>query len=200
MAVTIFVSLVLMAAILFMFVAFPIWMIVDCAITASRKSLSKALWIVFMLLTWTLGAIVYGVFGSKKRGLQWTAAIIFITGVIGLYLFVRGLFYVADLASREALKKVEAIQTGVLTQANLDQLRARLVVLQQEEQSRQGAQKIFALRETLKNITITQIFLKMQEDGNLTPTEYQIWIEKFDTRQTQDPDELKAFLDAKGWQ
>lgn len=200
MAVTIFIAIIFLAVVLFIFLGFPMWMIVDCAIASSRKNLSKALWIVSMLLTWTLGAIIYGLFASRKKAAQWTAGVVLVVGVLGIVLFVRSLFYVADLASREALKRVETIQVGVLTQEDLDQLKTRLTILARENQDGQGLGRIRAFKDTLKNITITQIFLKMQEDGTLTPTEYQIWIEKFDTRKTQDPDELKAFLDAKGWQ
>ncbi len=55
--------------ILFYFLIFPIWMIVDCAIS-ERKSSSKVAWIIALLLTWTLGALVYGLFASVKRAVK----------------------------------------------------------------------------------------------------------------------------------
>jgi len=199
-ALTVLFSLLFIGAIFFICVVFPIWMIVDCATSASRKSLSKALWIVFMLLTWVLGGIVYGLLASRKKALQWTSGALFMVGALMIFFFLRSLFYVADLASTEALKKVEAIQAGVLTQQDLARIKDGLSALQREGQSDKGIARMFALRKSLKNITLTQIFLKMQDDGALTPSEYKIWIEKFDTRATQDPDDLKEFLDKKGWE
>ena len=199
-ALTVLFSLLFIGVILFICVVFPIWMIVDCATSASRKSLSKALWIVFMLLTWVLGGIAYGLLASRKKALQWTSGALFMVGALMIFYFLRSLFYVADLASTEALKKVEAIQAGVLTQQDLARIKDGLSALQREEQSDKGIARMFALRKSLKNITLTQIFLKMQDDGALTPSEYKIWIEKFDTRATQDPDDLKEFLDKKGWE
>lgn len=199
-ALTILFSLIFIGAIVFVFVVFPIWMVVDCATSASRKTFSKALWIIAMLLTWTLGSVIYGLLASRKKAFQWISGIILVVGFCAIFFFVRSLFYITDLASTEALKRIEAIQAGVLTQEDLAKLREGLVTIQREEQEDKGILKLFVLKKTLRNVTLTQIFLKMQEDGSLTPQEYKIWIEKFDTRETQDPDELKNFLDTKGWQ
>ena len=56
--------IVFIIGILFYGFVFPVWMIVDAAI-AERSTAAKVVWIIVMILTWTLGAAAYGLFAAK---------------------------------------------------------------------------------------------------------------------------------------
>ena len=46
---------------------FPIWMIVHCAVAKNHSDKSKTLWIIAMILLWSLGALIYGFMHLKPK-------------------------------------------------------------------------------------------------------------------------------------
>lgn len=61
---------VFLIATLIIVLVLPIWAIIDCAISLTRSAGSKAFFIVLILFTWTLGAIIYGIFSTSSRILR----------------------------------------------------------------------------------------------------------------------------------
>ena len=48
----------------------PFWAIVECAVSDKLDGARKGLWILAMLLTWTLGSFLYGIFATYSPTLR----------------------------------------------------------------------------------------------------------------------------------
>ena len=55
----------------FMALVQPIWCIVDCAIDARRGTASKVVWIIVLLLLWSVANWFYGAFAAANATLRW---------------------------------------------------------------------------------------------------------------------------------
>ncbi|MFN0117360.1 MAG: PLDc N-terminal domain-containing protein [Elusimicrobiota bacterium] len=74
-----FVVSIVMAALI------PFWGIIDCAISEEETKQNKILWLLLMLLTWWIGGLIYGIFGTKTPNLKktaWGSISLFFAGLI----------------------------------------------------------------------------------------------------------------------
>jgi len=169
-------------------------MVIHCLISKERKVLSKALWIIFILVTWFFGSIIYGLFASRKALIQWIAGSIFAVGFLATFFFVNSLYQVARVASSEAMQKMAMIKAGEITEEHIAQLRGDLSTLQKEIQDARGIKTIYFIKEAYKDLVLSQIFIVMMKDGQMGTIEYNTWTSKFNDRRKLDAQELVQYL------
>jgi hypothetical protein len=73
---------------LFYGIAYPIWVLVHCA-NSKRSTASKTIWIILIVFTWTLASMIYGLFASRHRGLQWFSVIFLIWILVSVNVFLQ---------------------------------------------------------------------------------------------------------------
>jgi hypothetical protein len=61
---------ILLMVILVLGTVHPFWAIVDCAVSTDHGKGSKALWILGILFTWTIGSVLYGLFSTRSPKLK----------------------------------------------------------------------------------------------------------------------------------
>ena len=184
----------LFLAMLFLFLVFPLWMMIDCVISKERKIISKVLWVIFILLSWVLGSLAYGLFGSRKVFIQWLSGIIFAVGFLSIFLFVNFLYQTSHMVASDSIKRAATLQAGDLTQERIDQMKNNLLILRQELNDAKGFKAIYFIKDTYKDLMLHQIFILMMKDGQIQSIEYDEWTERFDHRRQLDAKKLGEYL------
>lgn len=184
----------LFLAMLFLFLVFPLWMMIDCVISQERKIISKVLWIIFILLSWVLGSLVYGLLGSRKVFIQWLSGIIFAVGFLSIFLFVNFLYQTSHMVASDSIKRAATLQAGDLTQERIDQMKNNLLILRQELNDAKGFKAIYFIKDTYKDLMLNQIFILMMKDGQIQSIEYDEWTKQFDNRRQLDAKKLGEYL------
>jgi len=93
----------------------PAWAIIECAIS-ERKSSSKAIWLILILVSWSLGGLIYAVFITNSKKLKTMTVIFGIPFLVILAL--SGIFYIKDPALfksyyESSLKKSNSLNAGI---------------------------------------------------------------------------------------
>lgn len=73
---------------LFMALVQPIWCVVDCAIDARRGTAGKVVWIVVLILLWSVANWFYGAFAAGNASLRWLTRLAWIFAIVLLIAFV----------------------------------------------------------------------------------------------------------------
>lgn len=76
---------------LFMVLVQPLWCIVDCAVDNKRGAASKAVWIIVLVLLWSVANWFYGAFAAASGALRrltrlaWIAVLLLLVAFLALY-------------------------------------------------------------------------------------------------------------------
>lgn len=73
---------------LFMALVQPIWCVVDCAIDARRGTAGKVVWIIVLILLWSVANWFYGAFAAGNASLRWLTRLAWIFAIVLLIAFV----------------------------------------------------------------------------------------------------------------
>ena len=72
----------------FMALVQPIWCIVDCAIDGRRGTASKVVWILLLILLWSVANWFYGAFAAGNATLRWLTRLAWTFAIVLLIAFV----------------------------------------------------------------------------------------------------------------
>lgn len=72
---------------LFMALVQPIWCVVDCAIDGRRGTASKVVWIVVLILLWSVANWFYGAFAAGSGTLRWLTRLAWAFAIVLLIAF-----------------------------------------------------------------------------------------------------------------
>ena len=73
---------------LFMALVQPIWCVVDCAIDARRGTAGKVVWILLLILLWSVANWFYGAFAAGNASLRWLTRLAWTFAIVLLIAFV----------------------------------------------------------------------------------------------------------------
>jgi len=73
---------------LFMALVQPIWCVVDCAIDGRRGTASKVVWILLLILLWSVANWFYGAFAAGNASLRWLTRLAWTFAIVLLIAFV----------------------------------------------------------------------------------------------------------------
>ncbi len=183
---------------LFVLLVFPLWMIIHCVMAEDRKLVFKVLWIIFIFFSWVLGSLIYGLFASRKALIQWIAGSILVVGFLSIFFIVNTLYQVARSVSLESVQKVSTLVSQDLSLEHVKKLKGCLMTLRQELNDAKGLKSVYLIQETYKDMMLNQVFVVMMDDGQMSISEYNAWIEKFDNRRRLDARVLSAYLKSLG--
>lgn len=77
----------------------PFWGIIECAIAKDRGGVNKGVWLIIMLVTWSLGSLVYGLFATTSKTLRRATLLLILPTVILTVL--SGIVLLRDTGARE---------------------------------------------------------------------------------------------------
>jgi hypothetical protein len=170
------------AAVIFYGVIYPVWAIVHCLRAPLRSKKSKTIWVVSMVLTWTIGSLLYGIFASKRRLFQGFFFIFIFTVII---LFAGARYTVNRVSAQlnkgiaKTIQRIDYMNTEQLTRRQLNKLKTSLSTLGEEFKNYRtisSADKVRKTTELLKG------FDAMMADNRITYAEYKVWMDKFKSR------------------
>lgn len=182
----------IIGGVLFAAFIYPIWTLVHCATSESRSTKSKTVWIIFMILTWPITSLVYGLFSAKRKLFQWISGII----IFGLIVLGTSFFYLmnrlGEMSSVEITKtisKIDQMDTMGITPQELSKLKKDFSVLKEEMKfSLSGLDKMH------KAASLMQLFDIIDRDNKITASEYKDWMDKFESREILDRKALEQYI------
>lgn len=62
----------------------PIWSLIDLVVSVGQPSEAKLAWALLLIFTWSLGALLYGTFGTKSNILRNATISVFLGSIIFL--------------------------------------------------------------------------------------------------------------------
>ena len=167
-------------------VIYPIWMLFHCAMSPLNGKM-KTIWLLVILFTWSLGAILYGLIRCEKRSAPWISAIaLMCIGMISVFPLIK-MYKAANNYAIEKLSKIDRLNTAKLSPDELTELKASLRALQSEVKSKN-------LERALRASHFSTLFSIYANDHQITPMEYREWIEKFNSRDMLDLNAFSAFI------
>lgn len=86
----------------------PFWAIVECAVSTKLEGARKGVWILAMLLTWTFGSFLYGLFATYSPALRRVTRIC--TFLIIILVLVGGALFATNPELQQAV--LEQAQTA----------------------------------------------------------------------------------------
>ena len=180
--------LLLILVVGYLFVFFPIMMIIRCAIS-DRSRKHKAIWITVMVLFFGLGAYIYALFVSQNLRHQITAfTAIAIIGLV--FLIDKPLQHqAAELYKDQALQTLEVLENTDLPPNYQTEIESALDILRQDLAGGfwQAPQKIRAA------VLIDSLHNRLRDD-EMSITDYMEWIEEFSSRQSMPPQRIRDFI------
>ncbi|PIQ82874.1 MAG: hypothetical protein COV76_01395 [Candidatus Omnitrophica bacterium CG11_big_fil_rev_8_21_14_0_20_64_10] len=158
----------------FYLVVFPIWMLVHLFIQPERSVGGKVAWALGILLL-PFGATLYGLFGSRRTGVQFVALMFGPFLALSVYaLFVagaQGYDWGRKPASLVAIERLGQVEAPDISLQEMDQMKYALQKL--AEPGSPTAREEFGLIAALHNIL---------QDGLLSQQEYDRWIQAYWSR------------------
>ncbi len=183
-----------LAGILFYLFAFPVWMLVHCAGAEGLSKKAKAFWIVSILLLGPVGGAFYGFFVSKKTRLRWFSGLFFVLCAVFVVLFFFSMSYLTHTVPKmmsETIVRLDHLGPPNLSPEDQARLRTSVETLREEMKGpwSQTAKKEIAW-------ALYNFLVQMIQDNQLTPAEYQDWMNKFNSRNILDPKALQEAVRA----
>jgi len=90
--VVLFFLIVFLLQLIFYGLIFPMLVLIDLKKSEALSKSKKVFWLISILLTWTFGAVSYGLFVSEKKSLKMMSNIFLITAIVQIcllgYLFL----------------------------------------------------------------------------------------------------------------
>jgi len=180
------------AVVMYLFIIFPIWMMIKCA--RSHTSLTwKIIWIGLMLVLFGPGSYFYAFFGSEDLSDRMIASVVF-TIVVFTYLLILPFQY----RSMEFMKKNLLFQIRQVERNNLSEvdpayavfLRENLNTLKSEIQNCH----FWDIKKQIKPTFLVLSLTQMMSDGEFSLSEYIDWTNQFETRHALSLKDLKKPL------
>ncbi len=187
------VIIVFLLLVIFFVIVYPLWTIIQCAISPLSK-LAKVIWILVMFFTWPLGSIVYGIFGSGKKLFKWFSSIAIVTGLAFFIFTAWAMNYLMSESIEGVQTKMAAIKqmsNETISKEELMNLNSSLLSLQ-EEMKGSWWQDFDA---KFKAVALLEYFDLISEDHRITVEEYNNWMDKFENRHTMTRKALEDFVE-----
>jgi hypothetical protein len=187
-----FLFLVFLAGIFGAALVLPIWTIVHCLSDETRSKRSKIVWVVLMFLVWPFTSFCYGIFASKKKAMQLLSGTSLVLSILFLGGIIFGLTYSAKMLRAEIprlAEKLNRINTADITDTQRQQIKENLLALRDELTMR-----ISELNTLHKAASLVQLYGIYTKDNTLTVSEYNDWINKFESRSMLDRRELDNYI------
>jgi len=184
-------AIIFFVLMLFYGFAFPVWMIIDVGIS-ERSTTAKAVWILVMLLTWTFGAVLYGVFAAKQVFVKVLSAI----GALGVFAIGGAVLVAMQLASPYLKMAPEAIAAQIdqlkrpgIADGEIDGLKAKVRTLFEETPL-----SFSTLTEKPERFQVNAFLMQklstVANDGELSREEFDEWVKLYEMRKVLDPEKL----------
>ena len=178
---------------------FPVWAIVDCAISKDKSNVSKIFWIIFICLTWILGALIYGLFAASKEPVRMTS----IVGLIFAGIIIVGLIGMSNRVSSSLKTEISqsivrlntTVDTTALSIEKVNTLKSDLAILSQETGF--NFKKVHQISITQELLEYFQLII---EDNKIDAQEYEDWQEKFESRNNSTVEDMKKAIQHKRFQ
>ncbi|MCB0322212.1 MAG: PLDc_N domain-containing protein [Bdellovibrionales bacterium] len=183
--------LLFIGAFLFYGLAFPIWMIIDAALS-ERSGVSKVVWIVLVIGLWTVGAVFYGLLGAKKVFIKVFAFLGLLAGAAFVAVISMGIAAMGPLLAQgpEELKaKLTTVAHPAIADEELAALTQHIDTLATEAPF--STESLFANPQ--KVLVHFGLITKLEEavaDNELTRSELEEWNTLFEARDSLDPEKL----------
>lgn len=189
----------LLAAALFLFylLAFPIWMLVQCAVSTHLSKKAKALWLLSIVVTATAGAALFGLFASRKRSVQWISGVGLAACVAVAALTLVGLTSFAKetpAALEKALARMEEVQSPELSKQEMGQLRDALQTLLEEVRQSPW----YRVEGKVAAMNLQRFLMHLAADSRLSQEDYHQWKEKFESRRLLDQKAFEEYVKQLG--
>ena len=184
-----------MGTIVFVFVAFPIWVVIDCIKSKEKSNGSKIFWIILTFLTSTLGAIIYSFLGSTNKTLRRVSIYVTIFGVLAIVGFLTLIPWLStDLTNNinQSLVVLRTVDTTALSPEELEVIRKDLNVLSTEAK--------FDIRKNDQlwiAHDLVEYFQLISQDRKIDKQEYQDWSQKFELRKILKQEEFEKLIEQK---
>lgn len=185
--------LTFLGGLLFSVLIYPIWMMVHCA-NSTRSTKFKAIWIILMVLIMPLVSYIYGLFASKRKLFQWISSILILLFILLLATFIFSTKMINKELSftiEKEISRIDKMQIMGLGQEEQSELKYSLRALQKDLQV--GISK---MDKASKAYSLVEMFGIITEDGEITPWEYDDWMDKFNSRDILDKDALRKYIDS----
>lgn len=177
--------------VVFTFCLFPVWMLVDCAISREIPSGHKIAWILAILLVWPIGAFLYAFIASRTRYLKMITTILLLLSVLIILFLVRfGLSSLGNLQTGIAtsINQVDQLNHVSVTDAEMLELKYNLKILSDEANGKPWD------RNTLNALQLVELFNVQAQDGVISREEFNNWMSKFQTRELIDNRALESYI------
>jgi hypothetical protein len=184
-------SLFFIALLIFYAFAFPIWMIIHAGMS-ERSSGAKTGWILATVITWTLGAVVYGLFAAREIYIKVLSGL----GALGMIAFI-GIAFVSMQMVMPLIAEAPEQIAKELSTVNHPELSVEEMQLLQDNVASLVRETPQSFAGIMENPTQFQVHVELikrlsdsTDDGELTKQEYQDWITLYEARGSLDPDRM----------
>jgi hypothetical protein len=162
-------------------------MIIHCLTSPLLDGKAKTLWVILIIFTWPLGAILYGLLACEKKSIPWISAIVIICiGLLSIPIIINMFHSVEQYAVAEFTKLGQLDAEG-LSSEEFARFKESVATLQTEVKSSDTKKMVRAL-------IFLQLFRIYTRDNKITLEEYKAWMTKFDSRDVLDLDAFRAYV------
>jgi|GEM_PF-6207821 len=179
-ALAIFVGILFIVVLILYSVVLPIWGIVECVNSKTLGSRAKTIWILVIIIFWTVGAVLYGIFGSSQGGLKKVSIVGLILTILLSGAFAALLPKLRSFINTQmtiAINQIDVIETPGLKAEEKNAIKQHLYSLKEETE---GAW--FFNPQFRATFQLIKLFGLMTKDNKLLPEEYRDWMTKFEAR------------------
>lgn len=179
----------LKSVLIILFVGLPLFGILQCALDYEMPGSTKVIWIVLMMFTGALGALLFAFMGTRSASFRVFA----LSGVVGLLIAVpavmRGGFKIVENTAASHVEDIYGkwgdtyMQDISVEQHN--RIFGAVDVLEQETQETKSSVVSQCLLEALSVLI---------DDGDLTLSEYQTWNQQYSQRDRLSPIQAREFV------
>ena len=183
-------ALFFVGGLLFYGLAFPIWMFIDCVTSQTMSKKAKILWGIGIFIAWPLTSFFYGLLASGRRVVQWLSGVgLFGTAAVLVMVFPL-VGFLSKMTTAELTKiqgRLPQIEVSEISEAEKAKLQGALHDLQKEGET--GG--FFHLNQRRIDWELADLFTLLVGDDKLSRSEYDDWMNKYESRRVLDLDALK---------
>lgn len=182
-----------LAAVLYAYVVFPVWVAVACATETALSKRAKTLWLIACIVLAPVGSWAYCMFTPVRRHFRVTAWLS-LAGTVALVWFVTDYTFAAAAELRQRVNemgpRVQRVQMPVES-ARRAEISEDLLTMRDEIR---GGVLAFKHNDAISAVLdLLELYLN---DGRLTAAESEDWAERFDSRRVLDAGALERKVQA----
>ncbi len=172
-----------------LFVGLPLFGILQCALDYDMPGSSKVIWIVLMMFTGALGALLFAIMGTRSASFRTFA----FSGIVGLMIAIpavmrQGFAFVENTAASHVDDIYTRWGNTYMPDISVEQHNRVFGAIAVLETETQQTGKAVIANHLLESLSI------LIDDGDLTLSEYKEWDQHFSRRHQLAPAQAREFL------